>query len=249
MAPKWQMLADTLRAQIEDGTYLPGAALPPMDALVAAGKGSRTTVHQAYRALEAAGYVTMAPRRGTVVRDRTPIRVPLSRYGRVLRPGGTRGPWETATAAQGLDGQMHSTGVATELPPADVASALGLAPDELAVRRSRHATIGDTVVQIQTAWYPQDIAAAAGLDSPEKVVGGVLGAMTAAGVTPRRVDETVTARMPTAKESTVLAIGHGVPVLYVQRITKDRTGRTVEVVEIIGPADRLLLTYDNLPLR
>ena len=90
MAPKWQVLADALRAQIEDGTYPPGAALPPMDALVAQGEGSRTTVHQAYRALEAGGYVVMAPRRGTVVRDRTPIRVPLSRYGAVLAPGGVQ---------------------------------------------------------------------------------------------------------------------------------------------------------------
>ena len=249
MAPKWQVLADTLRAQIDDGTYPPGAALPPMDALVAQGEGSRTTVHQAYRALEAGGYVVMAPRRGTVVRDRTPIRVPLSRYGRVLRPGGTRGPWETATAAQGLDGQMRTTGVATELPPADVADALGLAPDELAVRRSRHATIGDTVVQIQTAWYPRDIAERTGLDSPQKVIGGVFGAMTAAGMPPRTADEIVTARMPTPDESTVLAIGHGIPVLYVQRITKDRAGRALEALLITGTADRLRLIYDGLPLR
>ena len=249
MAPKWQQLADRLRGQIEDGTYPPGAVLPPMDDLVAQGAGARATVHQAYRALEAGGYVTMIRRRGTVVRDRTPIRVPLGRYGKVLRPGGTRGPWETATAAQGLDGGMRLTDVATEVPPADVAAELGLPTDALAVRRTRHATIADTVVQIQYAWYPQDIAAVTGLDGAGKITGGVFGAMTAAGMPPRTADEIVTARMPTTAEAAVLAIGQVIPVLYVQRITRDRAGRALECLRIIGTADRLRLVYDALPIR
>lgn len=248
MAPKWELLAARLRAQIDDGTYPPGAVLPPMDDLVAQGEGARATIHQAYRALEAAGYVVMMRRRGTVVRDRTPIRVALSRYGKVLRPNGARGPWETATAEQGLDGRMVSTDVGTEQASPDIADALGLPPGAPVVRRSRHATIGEDVVQVQHAWYPQDIAEAAGLAADGKVNGGVFGALAGAGLVPRSADEVVTARMPTKSEAGELAIGTAVPVLLVERTTRDRSGRVLELLQIIGAADRLQLVYDNLPI-
>jgi GntR family transcriptional regulator len=247
--PKWEQLADKLRAQIEDGTYPPGSVLPVMDDLVASGEGARATVHQAYRALEAEGYVVMIRRRGTVVRDRTPVRVPLSRYGKVLKPGGTKGPWETATSEQGLDGRMKTVDVRTEPASEAIASQLGVAAGALVVRRTRHATIGEDVVQVQRAWYPQDIAETAGLDHPGKVNGGAYTALVSAGLLPRKADEMVTARMPGKDEATDLSIGTAVPVLLVERITRGQDGRVLELLHIIGAADRLQLVYDNLPLR
>lgn len=248
MPPKWEEIANRLRSQIEDGTYQPGTALPPMDDLVEQGEGARATVHQAYRALESAGYVVMTPRRGTIVRDRTIIRVPLSRYGKVVTPNGTKGPWETATAEQGLDGRVVPVGVATEPAPEAVANALGQEPGTPAVRRSRHATVDGSIVQIQHAWYPLDIAQTAGLDNPGKVEGGVYGAMAAAGLLPGEADEVVTARMPTKEEAADLSIGTAVPVLLVERITRTKDGRALELLQIVGAADRLQLVYDKLPI-
>ncbi|MFE3114175.1 GntR family transcriptional regulator [Kitasatospora indigofera] len=249
MQPKWEQLAGRLQAQIEDGTYPPGTSLPPMDELVEAGEGARATVHQAYRALETAGYVVMIRKRGTVVRDRTQIAVPLSRYGQVLGPGGSHGPWETAAREQGLDGSMIATGAETAEAPAEVATALGLVPGSLAVRRSRSALLGDDVVQVQHAWYPPDIAEAAGLTTPGKIVGGVYGALAAAGFMPDEFDEVVTARLPSKGEAAQLSIGTVIPVLLVERVTRDGNGRVLELLQIIGSADRLKLVYDNLSLR
>lgn len=248
MSPKWEQLANRLQAAIDGGTYLPGSTLPPMDDLVAQGEGSRATVHQAYRALEAAGYVVMIRRKGTVVRDRTPVRVPLSRYGRVLRRG-DKGPWETAAADQGLNGRMVPVSVATEEALPGVADALGIPESSPAVRRSRHALIDNDVVQVQHAWYPLDIAEEAGLSGAGKVEGGVFAALASSGLTPVTADEVITARMPSKKEAEALAMSTGVPVLLVERITRDKAGRPLELLQIVGAADRLQLVYDDLPIR
>lgn len=248
MPPKWEEIANRLRSQIEDGTYPPGSALPPMDRLVEQGEGALATVHQAYRSLESAGYVVMTPRRGTIVRDRTPIRVPLSRYGKVLTPNGTKGPWETATAEQGLDGRMIAVAVTTEPATPHIAEALNVEAGTPVIRRSRHATVGDNVVQVQHAWYRPDIAQTAGLDNPGKVEGGVYGAMAAAGLLPGHADEVVTARMPSKEEAAQLSIGSAVPVLLVERTTRAQDGRALELLQIIGAADRLQLVYDKLPI-
>lgn len=247
-APKWRALADKIAAQIDAGEYAPGEELPHIRALVTAGEGSGATVTRAYQQLSAEGYVTSSRGHGTRVRDRRRIRVPLSRYGSVLTPGGTMGPWESATAAQGLPGGM------TVLPPelieaqADIANVLRIAAGAPVVRRRRQATIGTDVVQVQEAWYPADIAAAAGLDRPGKIVGGILGAMAGAGLHPTEADERVTAWVPTPAQATELSIGGTVPVLLVERVTRDQSGRPIEVVRITGAADRLELVYDRLPL-
>ena len=70
MPPKWRELADAIAAQIISGEYAPGDRLPKIEDLVLAGKGSKTTVHSAYKALEAAGMVTSSPGPRTVVRER-----------------------------------------------------------------------------------------------------------------------------------------------------------------------------------
>lgn len=247
-APKWRALADQIAAQIDAGEYAPGEELPHIRALVAAGEGSGATVHRAYQTLAAEGYVTSSRGHGTRVRDRRRIRVPLSRYGAVLTPGGTMGPWETATAAQGLPGGMTVLPPEQVEAPADIAAALDIDAGDPVLLRKRQATIGADIVQIQSAWYPLDIATAAGIDGPGKVTGGILGAMAGAGLQPTDADERVTAWVPTPAQAAELSIGTTVPVLLIERVTRDQTGRPIEVVRITGAADRLELVYDRLPL-
>ncbi|MFI9005495.1 GntR family transcriptional regulator [Streptomyces sp. NPDC053541] len=251
MAGKWKALADRLEREINEGVHPPGAPLPQILDQVAAGAGSKATVSRAYQELEAKGLVTSRRGHGTVVRDRSRVRVPLNRYERVLSPGGSRGPWETATADQGLDGRMEVATPAAETleAPADIARLLGLDPGTEAVRRQRRAMIGSDVIALQDAWYPLDVAQAAGLDRPDKITGGVLGALVGAGLVPAEADEYVTAEEPTPQQAAQLAIGVRVAVLVVDRVTRDRTGRVIELVRVTGAADRLQLVYSPLPLR
>src|SRR4051812_24421836 len=75
MAPKWQELADRLAVQIRRGDFAPGQHLPHIRELVAAGEGSKATVHAAYKALEAKGLVRSSRGHGTIVRPHKPIRL------------------------------------------------------------------------------------------------------------------------------------------------------------------------------
>lgn len=250
MAVKWEALVHKLKAQIDTGHYQPGERLPTVSAMVAAGEGSITTVQRAYAELAADGYVVMRRRGGTVVRDRRVVRIPLSRYSKVMKPRGTMGPWETATAEQGLAGRMIVPEPAAETveAPADIAAALRVPSGTPVVRRRRHAIVDDEVVQLQEAWYPLDLAQQAGLDGPVKVTGGTLAAMISTGLEPTEAEERIHARLPTAEEAADLGMGSHVPVILVERVTRDAHGRPLELVRIVGAADRLELVYDGLPL-
>jgi GntR family transcriptional regulator len=246
--PTYQKLAIELHALIEQGTYPPGSTLPRITDLAEQRGLNEHTVRQAYGWLEDQGLVNVLKRHGTIVRDRTTIRVPLSRYGKVLTPGGTRGPWETATFELGLAGRMAMVDVGEVDADQSIAAALGLEPGTTVHRRRRRALIDEELHHLQTAFYPLDVAERAGLVGAETVIGGIYGAMSAAGWPPVDLDETVRARMPKPDEATELHIGSGVPLLLVERITRDRDGRTVELLRITAPADRIELSYDRLPL-
>lgn len=246
--PTYQRLAMELRALIEQNTYPPGSTLPRITDLAEQHGVNEHTVRQAYAWLEAQGLVNVLKRHGTIVRDRTVIRIPLSRYGKVMTPGGNRGPWETATADLGLDGRMTMIDVGQVPADNSVAAALDVEPGADVHRRRRRAMLGEEVHHIQAAYYPVDVAERAGLINAETIVGGIYGAMAGAGWPPADLDETVSARMPTPDETRELKTGAGVPLLLVERITRDQTGRVVELVRITAPADRIELSYDRLPL-
>lgn len=244
---RWRDLADHLAERIELYEFPPGSKMPTTAELMAEGE-SKPSIERAYRELVDRGLVVRKPRVGTVVRNRSRVRVPLSRYGSVLSPGGEKGPWEMATASVGLEGSVVPLSVERIVAPAAITALLEVGPGTPVVRRSRHAVVEGDVVQIQEAFYPADLAAASGLDEPGKIVGGVLGAMTAAGLDPQTADETVTARPPTKAEASELGIGERVPVLCIERVVRAGNGRVLEALRVVGAADRLELHYGGLPL-
>ncbi|MEU8466227.1 GntR family transcriptional regulator [Streptomyces sp. NPDC029003] len=245
----YREFAEDLRRRIDAGEFVNDNKLPPIDQLMEEYGAAKQTIRSAIGVLADEGLVVPVRRAGTLIRHRTPVRVPLSRYGQVLAPGGAKGPWETATAAQGLDGDMRFVSVERVQADAQTAALLDLAEGDDLVYRVRQALIRpDDVVQIQQAWYPAAIAEASGLDRDGKLTGGVYGALTAAGHRPNTASETVGARTPTESEASQLRIGGRVFVLTLERVTRDAAGQPLEVLRAIAPADRLQFSYDNLPL-
>ncbi|MFC0602318.1 GntR family transcriptional regulator [Streptomyces palmae] len=245
----YRQLAEHLRQQINRGDYPPGSTLPRIIDLMAVHSLSRQTVREAIGVLADEGLVVTMGKGGTQVRNRLRVRIPLSRYSRVLRPGGTKGPWESACAQQGLDGRMKVVDVSRGQGPEGVAALLDAPEDAELLHRCRHATIGpDDVVQIQRAWYLADLADEVGISGEGKVVGGVFAAFAAAGHPPAKASERVESRMPSPSEAAQLRIGGKVPVIAVERVTRDREGRALEVLRSVAPADRVQLIYDDLPL-
>lgn len=226
----------TVVAAIESGAHRPGEAI----SIAEVADCSEALAEEVRRELHDDGYVTLWPGGETTVRDRRRIRIPSIRnYGPILKPGGTKGPWETATSAQGLAGEMLVLAPQRIPATADVALGLGLAEGDPVVQRIRHAVLGEEVVQFQTAWYPLDVAEAAGVDGPGKVVGGTLGALAGAGFRPSRSVYELYHHLPTNEERTLLRIGARVPVTHTQRIVFDQTGRAVELLRVVAAADRI----------
>ncbi|MFD8440187.1 GntR family transcriptional regulator [Streptomyces microflavus] len=242
-------IASELRHLIDAGDYPPGSQLPTNAALMGTHGVSKATITKAISELVDQGLVWTAKKGGTRVRHRTPVTLPLSRYRSALACSGSGGPWETATAEAGLDGHMQLIDVDTVEATPDLATLLELSPGHVLTYRLRHAIIRpDDLVQIQEAWYPKRVAEAAGIDTEVKVVGGIYRRLADAGHRRATASESVSVRMPTADEALQLRVGGRVSVLAVERVTRDTHGSPLEVLRAVAAADRIKLTYDDLPL-
>jgi GntR family transcriptional regulator len=245
--PKYRDLAAVLRDQIERGELPPGEKLPYTDELVTQYGYSKHTVRAAVQLLVDEGLVIARRRYGTVVRDRRKVRIPLNRYQRSLDSQGQLGPFEAACKEQGLNGEMGKVTVERVRDP-DVAARLGLPSEDALVCRRRQALIDKQTVQFQSAWYPIDVAETANLEREGRIEGGIYRALIAAGIPAVEADERVIARAPTNEEAAELGTGTGIPVITIERISKDGAGRPLEFLRVVAAADRLELSYDALPL-
>lgn len=248
--PGWRSIAADLRDAIQRGELLPGAKLPGQEELAERYGVARLTVQRALTVLADEGLVISEKTRGTWVRQ-PPVRLSVTRYSAVVdpdRPRNDLGPWETACAQHGINGRAELVETVAEQAPGDVAERLRVAPGSEVVRRNRRMWANDDVVQVQNAWYPADIAAATGLDSPTKVVGGVYAQLSRSGVRPGWASEEISARLPAQAEVDSMDVRGGQPVLEVWRTTHDADGRPIEVVHIVAVAASVTLTYEHLPI-
>lgn len=241
-------VAADLRRRIDAGEYPVGLKLPTITWMAQRYGHASQTIRQAIALLSAEGYVTTTRGHEARVRDRRRVRIPLSRYQDVIDPGGSLGPWETACAAQGLAGEMNTFKVERVEADSDLANALDVPIGTELVHRRRHALLNNVPVQIQRAWYPAVLVEGTPLASSEKVVGGVLRALVAAGFVMQPFTERITAAMPSQEEAAELQSGSAVPLLRIERVLRDSEGRALELLRVLAPADQVELVYDNLPV-
>lgn len=236
MPPKWKALADEIAAKITSGEYAPGDRLPKIEDLVNAGKGSKSTVHAAYKALEADGLVVASRGHGTVVRERTPLATAAEREQRSKITGSS---WRA-----GERSDSHLAGFVAA--PEDVAEALEIAPGDLVLRRSR--TYRDerdnSVISHSTSWIPADLAE----ELPELAMGRRLSGGTSIDLITQHTGRPVARRYSSMWARTTTPADAGpleIPedtraavIILTVRIV-DTSGRTIEYgVDIGGPGRR-----------
>lgn len=98
--PQWQLIADSLREQIESGQLQPGDRIPGEEQLAEQWKVSRPTAHRAVREIQTAGLVTRQRRWGTVVAAQT--RGTTGRVGLVIDHMATNYNFPQADFMQGI---------------------------------------------------------------------------------------------------------------------------------------------------
>lgn len=241
----YRIIANELRAAITRGDYQPGQTIPTLGELQNRYHVSKETVRRAVATLRAEGLVVPIRRRGTVVRDRTPVRLTVARYRDVLAAPGDLGPWETATAKQGIPGRTDL--IVVERQPADteIAALLEVPAGTMTIHRLQHMLAGGHVAQIQRTWLPLSLAEGTPLAGDGKIVGGIYRALTTLGHPPATARETVTSRMPTSDEAETLQLDIGSPLLTVTRVTCDLIGTSLVITRAVMAGDRVQLVYDQ----
>ncbi|WP_030416970.1 GntR family transcriptional regulator [Streptomyces sp. NRRL S-1448] len=246
MAPKWRELADRLAEQIRSGEYAPGQQLPEIRKLVEAGEGSKSTVHQAYKALEAEGLVTSSRGHGTVVRAQTPLkRLGIERYDKAKWRDGDEVAFIADRVASGRAyrrGEQTQT-VSRVAAPAAVAAAHGLPEGAEVYARARLVKEGEQPTHTLTSYYrPEHVEGTRIVDPAGR--GGGFRVLYDNGYEIDHMREELFARVPTSDEVKLLRLPAGEPVVELHRTTYTADGTVVEFAIGVHAASRFAWSYD-----
>ncbi|WP_327578424.1 GntR family transcriptional regulator [Streptomyces sp. NBC_00145] len=250
MAPKWRDLADRLAEQIRSGEYAPGAQLPQIRELVEAGEGSKATVHQAYKALEAEGLVTSTRGHGTVVRQRAPLkRLGIYRYDKAKWRDSDEVAFIADRVASGRAFKRdEQTQTVSRVQASDlVAGALGVPAGSEVYARARLVKEGTQPTHTLTSYYkPEHVEGTRIVDPTPGPAGrgGGYRVLYDAGYEIDHMRETLFARVPSAHEVQLLQLPAGEPVVELHRTTYTADETVVEFAVGVHSASRFAWEYD-----
>ncbi|WP_129286479.1 GntR family transcriptional regulator [Streptomyces sp. GZWMJZ-114] len=250
MAPKWRELADRLAERIRSGELEPGAHLPHIRDLVDAGEGSKSTVHAAYKALEAEGLVVSSRGHGTVVREQRPLkRLGISRYDKAKWRDGDEVAFIADRVASGRSyARNEQTQTVSRMPAsAVVAEAHGLREGDEVYARARLVKEGDQPTHTLTSYYrPEHVEGTRLVDPTPGPAGrgGGYRVLYDAGYEIDHMREELRARKPTAEEAAQLQLPTGEWVVELHRTTYTAGGTVVEFAIGVHAASRFAWSYD-----
>jgi DNA-binding GntR family transcriptional regulator len=250
VAPKWRELADRLAERIRSGEYGPGQQLPHIRELVEKGEGSKSTVHAAYKALEAEGLVTSSRGHGTVVREQTPLkRLGIGRYDKAKWRDGDEVAFIADRVASGRAYRRNEqTQTVSRVPaPPKVAEALGVPAGSEVYARARLVKEGEQPTHSLTSYYrPEHVEGTRLVDPTPGPAGrgGGYRVLYDAGYEIDHMREALFARVPTAEEAKLLQLPPGEPVMELHRTTYTADGTVVEFAVGIHAASRFAWEYD-----
>ncbi|MFF4080970.1 GntR family transcriptional regulator [Streptomyces sp. NPDC001777] len=249
MAPKWRELADKLAERIRNGEYAPGDRLPHIRDLVQAGEGSKSTVHAAYKALEAEGLVISSRGHGTVVRPLAPLkRLGTERYDKAKWRDGD----EVAFIADRVaSGRAHRRGDQTQTvdlvaAPPVVATAHGLPVGAPVYARARLVKEDGRPTHTLTSYYrPEHVEGTPLVDPAPGPAGrgGGFRVLYDAGYEIDHMKEELFARASTPEETKLLMLPSGEPVVELHRTTCTADGTVVEFAIGVHAASRFTWSY------
>ncbi|WP_406723332.1 GntR family transcriptional regulator [Streptomyces althioticus] len=211
--PLYFQLAQQLESAIEHGTLTPGTLLGNEIELAARLGLSRPTVRQAIQSLVDKGLLVRRRGVGTQVV-----------HSKVKRPLELSSLYDDLESA----GQRPTTSVLVNTmvaASAEVAAALGVAEGGEVHRVERLRSAHGEPIAYLCNYLPAGLL---DLDTGQLEATGLYRLMRAAGITLHSARQTIGARAATALEAERLRERAGAPLLTMQRVTFDDTGRAVE---------------------
>ncbi len=222
-APRYQQVADELRAAIVAGDFADGAQLPTESVLCDRYSVSRFTVREALRKLQAEGLIKRRRGSGTVVDGGGGLRQPLSDVSELLQ----------YAAGSVFDFRPHGRVVAG----AALAAGIGVPPGSAWMYLSGIRTIGGAPVALSDVYVHTDLEKAlADLQPGPETLFERLARAT--GFRIARIDQDISAVLAGTREVEALGVTRRAPILKIIRCYKDESGRIVEISVSLHPAER-----------
>ncbi|NEC27305.1 UTRA domain-containing protein [Streptomyces sp. SID8111] len=160
------------------------------------------------------------------------------------RPAGQPDAWTAEAAARGGRGTQRIVHAGETTPSEEVSALLELSSGETVIARRRVIELNGTPCELTDSYYPAPIARGTRLAEKGKIPGGAVSLLATLGHTGARVQEDITARMPSPEEREVLRLGPGQPVLRLSRVTFDGNNRPIQADMMVMPAHLQRLRYE-----
>ncbi|MQS13820.1 GntR family transcriptional regulator [Streptomyces kaniharaensis] len=240
--PKYQRIADTLRAAIDAGEYRPGDRLPGENDLMDEYGVARMTARQALGVLRSEGIAEARRGAGVFVRDFRPLR----RRGIQRLAQGQWGSGRSIWSAD-IDGRslvVDQVSVSEQGAPDHVARVLGVDPGEPMCVRHRRFVLDGKPVLLSTSYLSAGLVAGTAITREDTGPGGTYARLAEIGAKPVHFREEVRSRMPSAEEGARLELSAGTPVILICRTAFADEGQVVELNEMILDAASYVLEYD-----
>jgi GntR family transcriptional regulator len=213
--PLYLQIKEVLKQRILDGVYLPLQKLASENELMVAFGVSRITVRQALRDLHNEGLVFSAQGKGTFVSKPKATQSLESLQG-----------FEESMLAAGFAASSKLLAAVPRRPSKEVAAALALGRKDEVVEIKRLRYLNREPVSIDVSYFPADIGARLiGRDLARDLFPMLENEL---GVRLGHADVRVGASAPDAEAQKLLRLGAADPILKVERLTHDVSGRPVD---------------------
>jgi len=245
--PRYEQVADDLRARIRAGEYAIGGNLPTYAQLTEIYGVGRGVISSALGLLEREGLIRVVKKAGIRVLDWSIERRRIGRGQTVMRDP-ARGYVFPAASHAGEPWVVHGRAVRSYEPvPERVASLLGIEPGIATLRRRRVTSPADEPrFQIVDTWLsPEAVRDAPRAADADTGPGGYIDRLEEAGHGPIQWTEHARARTPSDEEAGLLDISPESAVLELVLVGMSPTlGRPVDVTVRVIPADRVELVTE-----
>lgn len=240
--PKYQQVADLLRAAIKRGEYPAGSMLPSQNKLAEMYGLHQTMIGRAIAALQAEGLVRVEKGRGAFVQE-----VPTVKRTRRIDKDYRTSPGGSAFADElrrsGLTPRTELVKLDVVDPPPEIAELFGLDEGEQTLIRQRHMYGDDVPIQVATSYIPMRYAGSKDLALPDTGPSGIYARLAKRGCGPVRFVEEIEVRPSTLDEAKFLQIPKAQIVFEVVRSAIDANDKPVEACVNVLSAMQWRLTY------
>lgn len=240
--PKYQRIADALRAAIQAGEYGPGDRLPGENDLMATYDVARMTARQALGVLQNEGLADARKGAGVFVREFKPLRRRGIQRLAQEQWGSGRSIWSVDAEDRVL--VVDQVEVREEAVSDRIADVLGVPAGSRVWARSRRFVLDGKPVLFAMSYLPADIVGDSVITQADTGPGGTYARLAELGHAPVHFREEIRSRMPSADEVERLSLSMGTPVIQIARTAFAGDGRAVEVNEMTLDAASYVLEYD-----